>query len=595
MRVAEVLTTWRGLSRYGNAVRWFARTLWVAFRWRVIGVVVATLVGVTVVGAGLSLSLAYFQQLEQDGEVELRGLALPARDESTLALMVVVVLAVLVAGAGILFFAQSRIVGMAVELNHRVRMDIALAYGGELPTPADWSSERAVWRALWLLQTRDARRVSIVARSLLRNTVNLAIAVAGVGALFYLEARMTVLFLAIMVVAMVSYYRTNAASARATRRYEAVAPSTRRDLRQLLPSVQTLSQPAPDRAELEAALDQEAVTEETEAFGDRFGAHIHAEFLGFVIMGVALAGITALMGRQALAGHMPWTRLIAYVLVLRITISAVQSLLRTFAFFSRFYPSIDRLNRFLSASNAATSDEPLEALPLRAGARTLSESPDATRPVARGEVVEVVLPVPLSRYSLGLLAWVFAGNDRRRRRHLLGQTAMAAPLTVPPMPASMRTLFMLNGTWDRSALRQRLGDQAALIEEVVGLDPSAVVPAGAWATLPRDARDRLVLVAAEAGSRPVLALDRGLATRETLDRLRREAGDRIVVVCSSSGPGGHDEPLGITRKVVVSTSGEVLAIGSPGWIDDRWDLIGDRGVGGATADASGDDELDDED
>jgi hypothetical protein len=562
------------MSRYGSAVRWLARTLWEAFRWRVVRAIVAAQVGVLIIGGGLSLSLSYLQQMEQGGRLRWRGLDLAARDESTLAAMVGVVLITLLAGSGILYLAQRRIVNMAVELNHHVRMNIALAYGGELAEPADWRSERTVWRALWVLQTRDARRTAIVARGLLRNTVNVGIAVVGLAALFYLEARMTLLFLGVMAVAMISYYRTNAASARATRRYEAVAPTTRKGLHQLLPSFQTLSQPAPSRAELGAALDAEAVSEETDAFGERFGAHIHAEFLGVAIMGVALAALTAYMGREALAGAMPWTRLVAYVLVLRITLNAIQSLLRTFAFFSRFYPAIDRLNRFFAASNGSTNDEPLSPLALHAGGRARTEQPDATRSVQAGEVIEVILPVPLSRYSIGLLAAVLAGDDQGRRRQLLGHMAMARPLTVPPVAASMRSLLMLNGTHDSAALQARLGEHAATIEEAVGTDPDVVVPCEAWTGLPDEAMTRLVLATAEASRRPVLVLDRGLATTGELERLQAEASDRIVVVCSSGAPSEHDE-LGISRTVVASVHGDILAIGSPAWIAGNWSTITD--------------------
>ena len=365
MALPELPGTAAALSRYAGALRWFAQTLWRAFRWRAVTAIAMAQAGVIIVALALALSVQYFQQLEQAGQMSLGAWSRPARDQATLTVVMVVVLLVLLAGAGILFLAQRRIIDMAVDLNHHVRMEVALAYGGELPEAADWSGPRAVSRAVWLLQTRDARRTAIVARNLLRNTVNLGIVVAGLIALVYLDLGMTVLFLGVMAVAMIAHSRTNATSARATRRYEAISPSVRRNLRSLGASLPSLPQPSLDRAELEAALDLEAVAEETDAFGERFGAHIHAEFLGFAIMGVTLGVLTTVMGRAALAGTMPWTRVIAYVIVLRITLGGIQALLRAFAFFSRFYPSIHRLHRFLAAINAPTSREALGPLPLR--------------------------------------------------------------------------------------------------------------------------------------------------------------------------------------------------------------------------------------
>lgn len=584
-----------GLSRYAGALRWFARTLWEAFGWRVVGAVLTAQIGVAVVGAGLALSLTYLQELERDGTVRLGSrVALEARDETTLWLMVGLTLVVLLGGAGVLYLAQHRIIGMAVDLNHHVRMNIALAYGGQLPSAADWSSERSVWRALWQLQTRDARRTAIVARSLLRNTVNVGIAVGGLAALFYLEARMTLLFLGLMAVAMVSYYRANAATAAATRRYEAVAPSTRRGLHALLSSFQTSSQPDPARTELEAALDLDAVDEETASFRERFGAHIHAELLGFVIMGIALAGLMAFMGRDALAGELPWTRLVAYIVVLRLTLGGIRSLLSTFAFFSRFYPSIDRLNRFFAASSSTASDAPLAALPLRTGPATLTGSEAASAPVEVGETIEVVLPVPLSRYSLGLLAPAFTNGDPVQRRRLLGQTVLAARLAPPPMPASMRGLLLLDDDLTPEALRAGLGDQAEVVAATLGLDPGVVRPVEAWAELPRSALDRLVLLGAASSRRPVVAVDRRLLDAQQLERLAGDRDDRVVVVCSTGAP-QEDDPLGIERVAVASTAGGVVAVGSRRWVAANWETIRvqtDVDVPAADAD---EEPLDDED
>lgn len=583
---------WGQLSLYAGAIRWLALRLWSSFRWRLVRVIAAAQAGVLVVGAGMSLSVRYAQGLENEDTLRFGDVTLTARDETTLTVVVALLLLVLLMGGALLFWAQRTIDTMAVELQHQVRMDVALAYGGELPQPTDWRNEQAMWRGLWVLQTRDARRTSIVTRKLLRNTVHLGIAVAGVGALFYLEPGTTVFFLGVMLAALVAYYHANRMSVRATRRYEAVAPSTRRALHQLLRSVQTLPQPGLRREEFEDALGHEAVAEETGAFRDRFGAHVYTEFLGFAIMGIVLAGLIGFMGGEALAGNIPWTRLIVYLVALRITLSAVLAIFTTVAFFSRFYPSISRLNRFFSATNSSTSrGEPLGELPLRAGAGVVTENEAMTRPVPRGETVGVVLPVGLNRYSLGLLASCFTDRSVAQRRRMLAQIAMATPLSVPPTAASMESLLMLDGGCDPDTLRERLGDQAGPVEEAIGLDPRVAVPAEAWQKLPTEAAARLVLVAAEASDRPVLAVARDLVTPEWVERHHHEGEAKIVLVCH--GEPAHDG-LGLDRTVVASADGDVLAVGSPQWVARNWDDICARCLDGTVSDAIGDDDLDDD-
>lgn len=584
---------WEQLCNYVGAIRWLACRLWASFRWRLIRAVAAAQLGVVVVGAGLSLSLHYAQRLERDERLQLGELALSARDETTLALVVVVVLVVLLLGGGLLFSAQRAIDKMAVSIQHHVRMDVALAYGGELPEAADWRNDQSVWRALWVLQTRDARRISIVTRKLLRNTTHVGIAAVGLGALFYLEARMTVLLLAVMSAALVAYYYANRISVRATRRYEAVAPDTRRALHQLLRSVQTVSQPRLRREEFEGALGHEALAEEAGAFRDRFGAHVYTELLGFAIMGVVFAGLSGYLGREALAGSVPWTRLVAYLVVLRITLSGVFAIFSTIAFFSRFYPAIRRLNRFFSATNGSLSGDPVEELRLQTSAETMTENEAMTQPVPKGEMVGVVLPVSLSRYSLGLLASLFCGGNFAQRRRMLGKISMATRLSEPPTAASMESLVMLDGRWDPRWLRERLGDQADPIEEAIGLDPSVAVPPESWAKLSPEATARLVLVAAEASDRPVLAIDRDLATPEWLERLRQQAGDKILLLCSSGEPTFHDG-FGIERSVVASVYGGVLAIGSEQWVGRHWEGICERRMDVAVSDVPPVDDFDDE-
>lgn len=583
------------LRSYAGAVRWLALMLWVAFRWRVILAIVGALAGVIVIGAGLGLSLHYAQALETGDRLELGPIVAAARAQATLAVVVAVVLVVLLAGAGILLLAQRNIVSMAAELNHRVRTDIALAYGGELPETSAWSDDRAMWRALWVLQTRDARRSAIVTRNLMRNATNVVIAVVGVGALFYLEPQVTLALLAFMAVGLFAYYRANTASVQATRRYEAIAPATRRQLHRLLPIFQTLSQPQLGREEFETALGPADITAETVAFRDRFGAHIYAQFLNLAIMGVVLAGLIGYMGRRALLGAMPWTRVIAYLVVLRIALSGIHAIFNAFAFFSRFYPSIDRLHRFFAACNSATSSERLDELPLRTCDEALRESEEMSSPVPKGEVIEVALPVGLSRYSLGLLAQLFAGDDVERRRRLLGHIAMAAPLSAPPAPASMRSLLMLDPSWTAETLRARLGDEAGAVEDAIGLEPDAVVPEAAWERLPERAAARLVVTVATASPRSVLAIDRELAVREGIEHLEDVARDKIVLVCTDGGTPDGDA-LRVTRKVVVSPRGEVLAVGSPRWIAEHRQAITERLAqdGPQLHDEPADDDFDDE-
>lgn len=558
------------LGRYAGALRWLAARLWRAFRWRLVRAVAAAQAGILVIGLGLSLSLYYAQRLEADEPLRFQGFAVSARDESTLAGTVAVILVVMMAGAALLFWAQWTIINMAAELNHHVRADVALAYGGQLPQDSDWRDNRSVERALWVLQTRDARRTAIVTRSLLRNTVHLAIVTIGFGALFYLQPRLTLVLAGAMLVALCAYYYVNTISVNATRRYEAVAPGNRRALHRVRAGFQTLSQPRLDRGGFDAALGRDAVAEETEAFRDRFGAQVYSDLLSFALMGVVLAGLIGYMGRQALTGEIPWTQVIAYVLVLRFALAGLRSLLNTFAFFSRFYPSINRLQEFFSATNSAISRDPLPELPLPSTTDALTQDDAATRPLRPTEVVGVTLPVALSRYSVGLLAAVFAGSDPTRRRRLLGHIAMAAPLSVPSTPASMQDLLLLDDRWDPETLRQRLGDQAAAVESTVGLDPAAAISGGHWAKLPPKAAGRLALVAAECSDRPLLAVDRTLVDEEwkEIDQHRRQG--KIVLVCSEDPP---EPDSRASRHLVVSEDGTLTAIGSPEWVKQNWEAI----------------------
>jgi hypothetical protein len=145
-------------------------------------------------------------------------------------------------------------------------------------------------------------------------------------------------------------------------------------------------------------------------------------------------------------------------------------------------------------------------------------------------------------------------------------------------------------------LRARLGDRAGEVESAIGLDVNTVASAEAWASLSWEAVARLVIAAAETSGRPVLALDPGVVTRAELDRLRQELPDRTILICSDS-TGGRVADLGLARTLVASVNGELVAVGSPGWIARNIDAVRAR-YGSSTEDARDDDddeELDDED
>lgn len=557
------------LGRYSRALGWLLATLWRKFGWRFALAVITGPLGVGIVWAALAIVFTYARALESGDTVSALGIQIQARDEHTLIIVGGIVLALLLCGAGTIFLGQRLIVNLSIELVNRLRIAVPLAYGGKLCGEQDYNGNRRLQRAVGALQTGDARRASILTRRLLASTVQISVAVFGMVALTLLDAGTTLLVLMAMAPAVGIYYVINLASVRATRNYEQLSPAARSLMKSFANNTVLLARPEVDERDVSHVSDGQTLRKETSAFKGMFHAGVYTELVTFATLAVITSGLLVYMGREALAGSMEWVTVIGYLLVLRMTFNGIRSTFQTGAVFSRRYPSIHRLQVYFSEACPGSTGEYRDRLTLRIPRSAIREVDDGKKDVGMGDSLGVTLPVSLNRVSVGFLAECIGRNAGHPRHQMLANMALAVPVATPPTAMSVRSVVGLPEDYDKGAFWEELADHASVVQDTLGVDLSLPRQPEQWAEVPEATRAVLGLVTARISRRPIVALDRRVASGVWGSTW---LNDRILLVCTDRVPKGAARRVPMAH-VVYGHDGFMVSIGSGSWTVEHWPTI----------------------
>lgn len=602
-RAADTLASVRReFQRYRGALGWLLGSVFRLYPRRLVMVVLGSAAGVAVAGVAVLLLVSYAQLLEAGEYIRVAERQWAARDETVLLVVALVVAAMVLIGAANIYWARREGIRLATDMQLYWMQQVASAYGGELANPAAYLNDRALQRGLVGVQTGSTRIAGMALRRLLKSSVAVFIALAGAGAMFWLQPWVTLAGSGLLSVAMIFYYLVNKGAVEATKRFEVAQPKARRAGARLIKQCQSSMNPTLAPPELASAPETPLMRAATEAFRDRVLAAAKAEFIGYMLFAVGGSALVFYLGRAAVQGELAWTSLLAYLVVFRITIGAVRQVFQTLATFSRFYRGIFRLFAYLSSAAPTKRRFPaLGRLPVRIPAGALREEGVPERFTLRaGQAQGLVLPVTLSRHSVAFIARALAGPNPTRRERIKNSLAIAHLSDFSSSPLSPLQLMGLPPTWRGEELDKWLGqsDRDNLSQHT----PTLTAPLDSnGLRIPLRLQALLSLAAAVRLERPLLLASIELAS-EIPDVLTRMLSDRCfnLWVCARYPVSRRflDKAVSVSRLHVIAADGSTVAIGGSPWLREKGpeiELLLESRAAGIREGAQPDDAVDDAD
>lgn len=516
------------VGRFWGGGVWLTRNLCRHFPLPVTAILAASVAGVGLSGAALGLVLYYLSALEQGLSLVILHMQWSAREPNLLIWVTVVAFVLLVAGFSLVFAAKRAIVDLACRFQVHIAGQVVSFFGGRVINPMDYAGPGRLASALNRLATADARQCGIAVRRLLSSVIPLCVTLVGLAVLSWLDVSATAFLAMIIILAMPVFYRINLAATRATKRFEALSQGLRGSGLDLVNRF-ALCTPNAGPEQLVETHDQAGTIRASAiAFRDRFVGLARAEYASQIILAVTVCALVLYLGNQALAERIPWTAVVAYLLVLRFTMGGFRQVFQGMATYARLFPSIHRLHYYFSRGTANGAGKPVSRRTLRVvGWRRGLFQHGRTVMLPPAGVIGMTAPLPATRYSASVYAQMLAGRRPDRFHRIIDRMTIAVPCA---------------------------GDDCSVPHGCQ--DMEYVAATGTDGALP-----------------PVTLVEKKTLRDHTwLWNSVNGADRRLVVICDRSGPSARTS-VPVHTHLVGSVDGVVVAAGDPEWLRLRWPKI----------------------
>jgi hypothetical protein len=508
------------LRRYAGFVAWFFKDALLRYRTRLVLIIAANVAGVALQAAAVIIAYRYAAAVESGKLVQAAGFTLDPRGSLGL-LAATAVTVFLLAVVSAVLIMRARVAGAKLALDY-----------------ADYCRQRVYLLASRLheytmqtfleLARRDPQYCYIVLRTLVYALLHVGTVVVAGLALFYLNAKLTLIVLLILAAAAWFLRQASIRGASFRARQQQYAAERAKEHRLLEERVARSPAPlAPSSTILQQAFAEGGSARARAAVLGQRQALEGGKLVAQVAIGCALFVVLLVQGSDTLGRAGNWSALLAYVAALIFFGGSLARAGRMLVSMNRFYPPLARHARFVERARTRPATPPaaswrVDAPRLGGAAGTLVLQP--------GDRVALVLPGEVNRYSMvalakalgGFLPWFagagLPGGDLREDFGLpagctlaeleaelarLGVKHTALQESQPPPPATAFALMALSGVLNRCpilVLEQAglaLLDSAALLGRAANAVVFVAHPATQTAAMGQWGESAVVICGAE--------------------------------------------------------------------------------------------------
>lgn len=343
------INRFRGRLRiYSRTMLWLVREVAFNFKGPAIRVVFSGLTGIFGQGLGLLIIFSFARALETGQRASLRGVVLPlAPTYENLLIISAGVFALLLISAICQFDAQRQALAIACRFEeHLVRRTIVDA--SRVP-PSARSSEHVHDSAyLTKLATRDAKITSRVVFLLISNLIDFCFLLAFLSFVFWLDWMATSLVIVLMSFYGAALYWLNIYGVHSARTLERnIGHSTMEKRRIVARFLRSTVPIALDDPDIEHIFSRGRTAKALDSYERRLAIIPIGNLIGSSFTAFVICAVLALFGAVIFFEAGSWSRLLAYVLALRLVLRRVTKVMSGATSISRLYPSARRIYDFV--------------------------------------------------------------------------------------------------------------------------------------------------------------------------------------------------------------------------------------------------------
>jgi len=562
----------RQFDRYRAAVKWLITRVYKHFKGHLLLVLLGQWSGLAISAVAILLLVTLVRKLESGHAFEVMSWQLPLTDSYFLTLAVALILLVMSLGVLLLYRAKRGAVTLAARFSLACAADITHGFGFFAPSSAAYVDDKRLHTEIMRLMNSDSRHAGMALRRLVEAKLAALVFILGTALLFYLHWQATVGVLLTALAALPFYYRVNQMAAHATKRFEEMGVLARQDCMRGLAEQKRVNSWQPSRFPQDAQ-GYPGLQSLVEAHRDRFIALTQSELISRMLLVLVVAALALGVGHFTSEGEIPWLLVLSYLLVLRFVMLAVRQINQAFTSISRFYPSLYRLTQYFSALDATSQALQLDSLFLRVRRISVTEKLKRKK-LQPGCLVNIHLPVELSRLSVGLLGRALGMKSPAEQRSFIEMSALVGGFSEPPVTASLHSYLQLPDGLGAVALADLTGLPVIELAEAFGAELQRVPDSTVLQSRNAEWWGRLLLASAWLTEKPIVVINLdapGLG--QAFASMREKFADRRVLLCTQrSGKLSLDYCVPEVTAVVAA-DGAIVALGSALWVQENWKTI----------------------
>ncbi len=559
---------------YRSAVLWTMRDLFQAFPWAMMKLTAFSMSGATLRGVALAGAIKYVSILEKGAPMNLAGMNFAVREGRIIILAVFFLFAAMSLSAWLLYLARSVIVGLVADYQVYLLKRALTLFGPVVPGKMAPKSPSEALQFISSTVTRDAQQMVMLARFLGQALPSLTILMYAFPVIVYIDPLLTILLIGLMGAFLPFFYKANIMAYKSNRMARRSGSGANKTLVSLMEDVKDFQYISPQQnRKIERSFRGGDLKEKINSLPVFLRSIAKTEFWSNILLSLSVSLVLAIQAPAAVGGNTTWALLVAYLVFLRLLVNAFKNVMSFLTKFSRFYPSIHRYQNFVES--AQIKPQKKARLLIKRAVYGISEY-DAPIEVREPMRMALITEIPLSRYTFPYMVNLGTRSDSGifvspQECFFVGQHGL------PQGEGSLRGMFNLPAQFSMQELVKAMPTELfEAIKGIIGVNLHRLAEREQWEQLSPVHRAEMGMAAAHFSPAKVVVIDHHVLLR--IPDRRRDAifcelaKQKPLTIISYPEDALQQKLFGQfseTLCAVAGSTGDLLALGSPEWVEQN--------------------------
>jgi hypothetical protein len=566
---------------YSSALFWLIRDLFMAFPWTMISLVAFSMAGASLQGFALVGAIKYVSFLERNVEITVAGMSFAARSGEVLILASFAFFVLLCFSAWLLYMggvtASRLIAGYQIHLLKRA---VSL-FGTVVPGAANPKSSSEALQLISRTVMQDVQKSGMLVRFMASIPPNIIMLLYAVPILVYIDLGLTLLLLCVVVLFLPLFYQANVMAYESDLMSKRSGKGATQTIVSLMEDIKDFQYISPRQLKaINKAFNKGELKDKMNFMPVYFISISRTDLWSNILLGLCVSLVIVIQVPASMSGATTWASLIAYLTFLRLGVNSFKGVMSFLTKFSRFYPYIHRYQHFVQSAQAGPKgNQPVIVKTASHGIAGQNSEMEIREPL----LMALISGVPLSRYSFPYMVRLRTKADNGIFVSP-GECFFIGCKGLPQRDGSLRSMLNLPEGFSAKDLEQAMPrDVYESVSKHIGTNLDKNAGQEKWEKLCLAHRVELGVVAAILNPARVVIIDENTLAqipearrREVLGQLKRHKALTIVSYpeknLEEEVPGqGYGEKL----VAVAGCTGNLLALGTPGWVRQNREEIMD--------------------